>query len=56
MIKRLVLVMLVAGVIVLVQLGCGGDVPKIANDSPSSTLHLKVMTPSGGGGPAPKPQ
>ena len=59
MIKRFVLVLLAAGGIVLVQLGCngGGDnVPKLAGDSPATSVHLKVQTPSGGGGPAPKPQ
>jgi hypothetical protein len=57
MIRRFVLVMFVAGLIVLVQLGCGGgdNVPRIAGDA-ASTLHPKVMIPNGGGGVAPKPQ
>jgi hypothetical protein len=59
MIKRFVLVMIVASLMVVVQLGCGGgsdNVPRIAGAA--STFSPKMMTPGGPGGPAgqaPKP-
>jgi hypothetical protein len=55
MMKRLLLLLLLAGLLVCAEIGCGDSTPKIQSNSPASSMTLPLMNPSAGGGQA-KPQ